>query len=187
MLSSLFCLALVSAPPTAAPAASASQPKEVIEDEWIAIPAPLEEVVTTQTEPEDVWVPGYWERDPGKWTWKKGHWETPPEEAAHWRKGHWAWQDGEWHWRKGHWAVEDVTWLVSAPLAIPDPLPEERPAKPDKDNHWVAGHWDWDAGWRWIPGYYTHIPDPKAKWVAGRWEPYGKDGYWWMGGHWEVE
>jgi hypothetical protein len=177
-----LCLALFA---WAAPAAA----KDIIVDEYIEIPTLEEEIVTVRPSHEHVWIPGYWERDPGKWTWQKGHWDKPPHKAAHWQKGHWAYQDGKWNWRRGHWAAGGTRWIVDDVIDVPYAFRENRPAKPSDKNHWVAGHWDWDrGGWFWIPGYYTKKPSPDATWVPGHWEPYGVGGgYWWMGGHWRVK
>ena len=72
-------------------------------------------------------------------------------------------------------------------IDVPYAIHEVRPQKPSEKHHWVAGHWDWDGGWLWIPGYYAQKPHPNATWVPGHWEPYGVDGgFWWIGGHWRV-
>ena len=86
---------------------------DVILDEFIPIPPDEVEVISVAPAEDYLWVPGNWERDPGKWTWVKGHWDKPPHEKAHWRKGHWKWHEGKWHWYRGHWAVTgDYGWIV---------------------------------------------------------------------------
>lgn len=168
--------------------AATAQASDIIVDEFIDIPTLKEEVISARPSGVEVWIPGYWERDPGKWTWSDGHWDTPPHKKAHWENGEWKWRDDKWHWRRGHWAVDDTLWIVDQVVDVPNAFSEQKPPKPTDKNHWIAGHWDWDdGGWFWIPGYYTKKPHPNAAWVPGRWEPYGnRDGFWWMGGHWRV-
>jgi len=161
--------------------------KEIIVDELIPIPPPEEEIVTVRPSTSDVWIPGYWERQPDTWTWIKGRWEKPPHKHAHWQKGQWSWQEGTWAWHPGHWVVANQGWVVDEMIDVPDPLYEMKPPKPSDKDHWVAGHWDWAGSWFWVPGYYTTKPKPDAEWVPGAWLPLADGGYWWMGGHWTVK
>jgi hypothetical protein len=160
---------------------------EIVVEDLIAIPELREEVITEEPSSEQVWIPGYWERDPDSWRWVHGRWEATPEEGATFVPGHWAWESGSWHWRVGHWAVlGDGGYIVSEQIPIPALLPEEKPAQPSDKNHWVPGYWEWDGHWLWISGYWTSLPDPNAEWVAGHWAENSNGGWRWISGHWKV-
>jgi hypothetical protein len=159
----------------------------VIADEPLPAPARKAEVITEEPSPEYVWVPGDWEREQDDWTWVEGHWEKPPHKNAHWQRGHWQWDKDYWRWLRGHWVTGSVGWIVDDIIEIPELLTETKPPKPGGENHWVAGYWEWNGKWTWIPGYWTSLPDPAAEWVAGHWEAYGTGGGWrWIAGHWQV-
>jgi len=169
-------------------AATAALADEVIVDNYLNIPEAKTEVITPRPSFDEIWIPGSWERTPDEWVWSKGRWETPVGKDAHWQKGHWGWIEGKWHWNKAHWVVDTTDWIVDEIMAPPALLDESRPEKPSENDHWVAGHWDWDMNWYWVPGYYTYKADPDATWVKGKWVQLGEDGgYWWMGGHWQVK
>jgi hypothetical protein len=163
-----------------------STPDEVVVDNLLAIPEVREEVITPEGSKEELWIPGYWERDPDEWTWIPGHWEHPPNQAAHWETGHWAWESDAWHWRRGHWVVDTNPLIVEQQIPVPELLPEVKPAPPSDKNHWVAGYWEWDGSWSWVPGRWTNKPDPKAEWVPGQWEEYRTGGWRWTSGHWKL-
>jgi hypothetical protein len=162
--------------------------ERVVVTKALPVPAPQVEVITKEPSKEHVWIPGSWERDPDEWTWVAGRWEKPPEKSAHWEPGHWNWNEGEWHWDRGHWANGDVGLIVDQIIDVPALLTETKPPKPSEKHHWVAGYWEWDEHWIWIPGYWTSLPDPNATWVAGHWDEYGTHpGEWrWISGHWQV-
>jgi len=180
----LICLAVLCAVLTCvSPLASA---QEIVVDKLIKIPPLKEEVVTPQPSLDEIWVPGYWEREPGTWT--KGRWEKPPHKLAHWISGHWQWNDDKWRWNPGYWATDDTDWFVEDIIDMPPIVEETKPLKTEDKSFWIPGHWDWDGSWLWIPGYFTEKPNPKAVWVPGSWMPYENDGgFWWMGGHWVVK
>jgi hypothetical protein len=161
--------------------------EDVVSDELLEVPPPKAEVITPEPSSEYVWIPGYWERDPGTWTWIKGHWDKPPDNNAHWKPGYWVWQEGKWHWNRGHWEALNTEFIVPDALAIPETLDEIVPPKPSSTDSWVPGYWEWDGTWIWMPGYWTTKPDPNAVWVVGQWEKYDKSGWRWIGGHWEVK
>jgi hypothetical protein len=171
-----------------APPALAQQ-KDVIVEEIIPIPPDEIEVIEEMPAGEDLlWVPGYWERDPGKWTWIKGRWEEPPHEKAHWRKGHWKWHEGKWHWQRGHWAVTgEQGWIVDELIDVPAPLKEKKPEKPAGPATWVPGYWDWQGSWHWTPGYWSHREHADLEFVPGHWQK-AESGKWhWLSSHWKAK
>lgn len=161
---------------------------EVIVDEYIDIPElEYEEILAEPSGYDDVWISGYWERDPDEWTWAPGRWEKPPHKKARWKDGHWKLQDDKWHWNRGTWAVDEYDgYFVDELVDIPATLSEDIPTRPSKKDHWVAGYWEWDGYWFWVSGYWTSKWNPKAEWVAGHWNPCGDDGWRWISGHWSV-
>ncbi len=56
----------------------------VIAEEPVKIPEVQEEIIEVEPSNEHVWIPGYWEREAGRWVWVKGRWEKPPHRRAHW-------------------------------------------------------------------------------------------------------
>jgi len=157
----------------------------IIEDP-VDVPELREEIIEVEPSNEHIWIPGYWEREAGKWTWSKGHWGKPPHKKAHWVKGHWIHHEGKWQWHKGHWAVVPFRegYIVDEILDIPVRLKEVQPPKPTYKDHWVPGYWEWNGTWHWIHGHWTNKPHPNAEWVAGHWEKHGKGGWRWIAGHW---
>lgn len=161
---------------------------DLVVSELIPIPEDKVEVITeTRPSKEHVWVPGAWERTGPHWTWQEGHWEKPPHKAAYWRRGHWRWVEGEWHWAPGHWAVSHPSVTIEEVIPVPKALAEEVPPKPSDKNHWVAGYWEWDGSWIWVPGYWTTKPHTDAEWVAGHWDDFGVNGWRWVSGHWRIK
>ncbi len=170
----------------ASPAVYAGEIDDVILDDFIDIPDDELEVITVEPAWDYVWIPGSWERDPGKWTWTKGRWEKPPHKKARWVDGHWKYQESKWYWNRGYWLVASDGYIVDEFIDIPVDISETRPIRPSKKHHWVAGYWEWDGVWFWSPGYWSLKPHPKAEWVEGHWDPYGTFGWRWMAGHWNV-
>ena len=159
---------------------------EVIVDEFIDIPDDKVEVITTEPGTDYVWIPGSWDRDPGKWTWIDGAWKKPPHEKSRWVDGHWKYDDAKWHWTSGQWIADSVGYIVDEIIDVPAVLVDTRPERPSKSHHWVAGYWEWDGFWVWNYGYWILKPDPKAEWVVGHWDPYGVEGWRWIAAHWNV-
>jgi hypothetical protein len=161
----------------------------VIVDEIIPTPEGEVDFITVEPSTEHVWIPGYWERDPDKWTWVKGRWEKPPLKKAHWQNGHWKWQEGKWHWVRGYWSVtpEGRGLIVDEIIEVPVALTETKPPKPSDKHRWLSGYWEWNGHWFWVPGYWTAKVKPEAEWVVGLWAKYGTKGYRWISGHWKVK
>lgn len=162
--------------------------REWVVEEIVPVPSPkVEAVISARPSKEHVWIPGAWHRDQEKWVWESGRWAKPPHSRARWLEGHWRWQDSKWHWRPGEWIVPDGSEFVTEAIVIPGRLPEVVPEKPADKDAWIAGSWDWDGRWIWIPGYWTNTPDPDAVWVPGHWDDRGLDGsFRWIGGRWMV-
>lgn len=158
----------------------------VVVDDLLAIPEDRVEVITVEPSHEYVWVPGYWERDPGKWTWAKGRWEIPPDRQVRGADGHWRYDMAKWRWMRGHWKVASLGYIVDEFIAVPVGLDEVRPQRPSRRHHWVSGYWEWDGYRFWKPGYWTLKPHPHAEWVPGHWDAYGLTGWRWITGHWNV-
>lgn len=57
------------------------------------------------------------------------------------------------------------------------------PNRPSNDVFWVAGYWQWEGRWVWVPGHWERPPHPTAVWVPGHWgwRPYG---WVWVPGRW---
>lgn len=135
-----------------------------------------------------IWVPGEWMRNGDAWEWVSGSWKRPPLKNASWMSGHWRLEADNWHWTPGHWVVSRRPHLVAEKIIAPTLLTETKPEKPSEHNHWIAGYWDWDGSWYWIPGYWTSKPNPDAEWAPGHWDEFGVDGHYrWIGGHWHVK
>ena len=160
----------------------------VIEGEPAPIPDDKPELIKPEPGKEYVWVPGSWEREPGKWVWVEGRWAKPPLGQARWVDGYWKHDHDRYHWHPGHWAIAQTGWIVEKPVE-PPPLPaaEPMPAAPSPQHRWVHGHWDWNGVWVYVPGHFTLKPDPQAVWVAGHWEQGLLGRYRWISGHWKVE
>jgi hypothetical protein len=170
------------------------QPNGAVQKEWVVeelIPVPdkkSETVAGERPSNEHIWIPGAWERTGDKWEWQSGRWAKPPHGSATWMKGHWSWVDSKWRWNPGHWFASESPVGVTETIEPPPILAETIPEKPSDKNHWVAGYWDWDGHWIWIPGYWTTKPDPSAEWVPGHWDDFGLDGgFRWIGGHWRIK
>ena len=165
---------------------------EIILDEFVAVPLDEEIDIIADVPPGDegfVWVPGSWDYTLDGWNWVAGRWEVPPEPTATWIDGYWKWQDSKWHWVDSHWAIANSGpgLVIDEAIPIPAKLHETKPPKPSDKNHWVAGYWDWNGAWFWIPGRWTEEPHPKAEWVDGHWqENMVTDTWTWIGGHWAV-
>jgi hypothetical protein len=162
--------------------------------EWIVeeiepIPAPRPATIAgPRPSNTHIWIPGEWQREDGDWKWQLGGWRRPPFRNAGWMSGHWRFEGDKWHWTAGHWVVAHHPRYVTELLVAPAPLPETMPEKPSEHDHWIAGYWDWDGYWYWIPGYWTSKPEPNAEWVAGHWDEFGMEGgYRWIGGHWRLK
>ncbi|MBI2516595.1 MAG: YXWGXW repeat-containing protein [Opitutae bacterium] len=69
-----------------------------------AMPAPRQEVVVVQPDPEAIWVQGYWEYEPRGYVWIAGHWEVPPRHYRYYVPPHWArHQHGGYVYVRGTW------------------------------------------------------------------------------------
>jgi hypothetical protein len=170
-----------------------TQKNGTVQKEWVVeeiVPIPPKKADTVagkRPSTEHIWVPGSWEHTGKDWEWKAGGWEKPPHSQDKWLKGHWGWGEEKWHWKPGHWIDPDVRLVVASVIEAPALIPETVPDKPVDKNHWVAGYWDWDGHWLWVPGYWTNKPDPEAEWVPGHWENFGLDaGFRWISGHWAI-
>src|SRR5262249_61903096 len=47
---------------------------------------------------------------------------------------------------------------------------------------WIGGHWAWNGGWVWAPGYYE-VERPGYLWVGGVWTTHGGGSHW-VPGYW---
>jgi len=152
---------------------------QVAVDEPIATPPLQVEEVPIASSTDEVWIPGYWERDPGEWAWVNGRWEKPPAPSARWEAGHWQWLEGRWRWIRGDWVVDGNELVISDEmLPIPAPKFEVITAEPSKDDVWVPGSWERDPGqWTWTQGHWAKPPNKKAHWQPGHWK--------WHQGRWE--
>lgn len=72
-------------------------------------------------------------------------------------------------------------------IPLPKIAGEDKPPKPSAASHWVAGYWEWDVRWIWVPGHWTSKPHPAARWVAGQWQEFGANGLRWVAGHWLIK
>jgi hypothetical protein len=163
--------------------------KEWVVEEIVPVPAPPKAITIIGERPsnEHIWVPGGWQRSSDRWLWEKGRWAKPPHPRASWSMGHWRRQDSKWHWRPGEWVVSDRPEFVTEAIPVPEPLSEVVPDQPFDKDYWIAGSWDWDGRWLWIPGYWETMPDPDAVWVPGHWDDRGLDGgFRWVRGSWMV-
>jgi WXXGXW repeat (2 copies) len=73
-------------------------------------PPPRHEVVDElcRPRPDFVWVEGYWDGAPGRYSWIGGHWERPPHPSDHWIAPRWEKdRDGHYHLIKGEWRRGD--------------------------------------------------------------------------------
>jgi hypothetical protein len=164
------------------------------DDEWIVddiVPIPAHKsagLAGARPSNEHIWLSGEWNRNGDKLVWQSGRWERPPIPNANWLVGHWRYDDDKWHWTAGHWVVTNRPHYVGEALVAPASLPESRPEQPLGKDHWIAGYWEWNGEWTWLPGYWTSKPADDAEWVVAHWETFGLDGgYRWIGGHWRVK
>ncbi len=66
----------------------------------------------------------------------------------------------------------------------PPPMREEVVVPAPSPQHvWIQGHWAWNGGWVWQPGYWAIPPRPYAQWVPGHWR-HQPGGWVWVAGHW---
>lgn len=159
----------------------------VLYDSPVPPPAHQHEVITAEPSPAHVWVPGYWNREPNRWTWAAGHWEKPPFANARYVPGYWKYDASKYEWSPGHWATAPQGVVVSKPIPAPptfyEPVPE--PAAVVTNQVWVPGHWNWNGvSWVWTAGFYAVPPAPKVQWVAGHWREGLLGAYRWTPGHW---
>lgn len=62
---------------------------------------------------------------------------------------------------------------------------EVRVVRPAPNHVWVAGYWDWQGDWVWIPGRWESTPAPRAVWVRPAYvQEYGS--YRYTPGHWST-
>lgn len=67
-------------------------------------PAPLPEAKSGPTNPEMVWVPGYWHWNGVRYVWIPGHWEAP-EPGHAWQPPVYSFSGGSWTYRPGEWSL----------------------------------------------------------------------------------
>jgi hypothetical protein len=69
-------------------------------------PPPRREVIVESSRPgpDYVWVGGFWDGQPGHYSWSAGHWDRPPHAHASWMAPHWdRGPDGHYHQVSGQW------------------------------------------------------------------------------------
>ena len=80
-------------------------------------------------------------------------------------------------------AVQPQEPPIVANLEPPPPNEEVMIPAPSYQHVWVQGHWAWNGGWVWAPGYWVIPPRPHAVWVSGHWRHH-PHGWVWGPGHW---
>lgn len=75
------------------------------------------------------------------------------------------------------------TVVVTDPGAPPPAQVEVIPAQPAPAFIWVAGAWEWEGHWVWVPGRWMAPPYHGAVWVHGAWVHHGHH-YVWVRGYW---
>ncbi|MCG8584773.1 MAG: hypothetical protein MI757_08700 [Pirellulales bacterium] len=160
---------------------------KVVVDSPVAPPPPKQEVIAPEPTANHVWIPGYWNRTPTKWSWQPGRWEKPPFKNARYVAPYWKYNQSKYEWNPGHWATSPRGVVVAKPVSAPPTFYEPVPKPPTvvPNQVWIAGHWNWNGvSWVWVPGYYTVPPAPKVQWVAGHWRKNIFGWYRWTPGHW---
>lgn len=76
------------------------------------------------------------------------------------------------------------TVLVAQPA--PPAARVEVPGTPPSESHvWIQGYWAYGKnGYTWIPGHWDVRPAAAATWVPGQWSRKG-DGWLWTPGYWK--
>lgn len=124
-------------------------------------PAPVADPIPPQTDPQTIWIPGYWawNKAVNNFTWVCGVWRKPP--AGHvWVPGVWRPLNGGWVWMRGFWSHAPAQQLSFITAPPPDQL-DENPANPASgDLFWVHGYWEYSP----VSGQYN--------WLNGIWQPY---------------
>ena len=140
-----------------------------------APPAPLQENPPQQTDPETIWVHGYWGwSDTVKdFVWCTGTWRKPPP-GYMWIEGEWRQFDTGWVRLKGFWSPvpsANFTYISSPP---PDQVNENPSGRPGNDYFWMAGYWNYeqnkyvwysgsweklDPNWVYVPAFYAWRPE----------------------------
>lgn len=98
-LGSLFVLAVVSG----CAARSASEPARIV---YVASPPPrpLVEDPSAPSDPEAIWVAGYWHWNGVRYVWVPGHWEKAQVDRT-WQPPMYSFAGGRWSYRPGQWAL----------------------------------------------------------------------------------
>ncbi len=152
-----------------------------------APPAPIRELTPAQTDPDTIWIPGYWEWDGERndFVWVSGIWRQPPPNHL-WIPGQWQEvEQNQWVWIKGFWSDVPLNQLTYLSVPPPDPMDEEAPEANSDDEFWVNGCWEYQAeteSYQWRDGYWEKR-DPD--WILipchYRWRPEGYvriEAYW---------
>ncbi len=89
-------------PPPGYPVTVESSPGTVVVAP-VAPPPPIAETVVVAPAPGYIWIGGYWSWTGGRHVWTRGYW-APPRAGYRWVPRQWERGPGGWHQRGGHWA-----------------------------------------------------------------------------------
>ncbi len=125
-------------------------------------PAPLKENKTDQTDPQTIWVDGYWEWsfDRSEYVWCSGGWRRPPVDHE-WISGNWEKLEAGWVRVKGFWSKTPESKLSYIKETPPDAYDENPTNSPGKEYFWMSGYW-------------KH-KNNKYTWFSGKWEKLDKE------------
>ncbi|MFC2049370.1 hypothetical protein ACFLR2_01700 [Chlamydiota bacterium] len=126
-----------------------------------APPHKITEVIQKGTDPDAIWIPGYWawSQKHGVFLWVSGILRRPPP-GMQWVPGQWKNYPQGWVWINGFWSGTDPDKLATLPQPPPEPIDQRIPTPPAaSDNYfWVPGIWQFDESLQ------------QYVWYAGRWD-----------------
>lgn len=123
-----------------------------------APPQPIQERIPEQSDPDAIWIPGYWywSQERNDFVWVSGVWRLPPPDHA-WINGFWTQSEEGWVWVKGFWSAIPESQFKYIDQDPPEQVDEEIENPPSEDYFWRAGYWNFEGQ------QYVLVP--------GNWEP----------------
>jgi hypothetical protein len=148
-------------------------------------PSPLEEQLSYQTDPQAIWIEGYWDWsfELSDFVWCSGCWRNPPP-GYEWISGYWVKMNEGWVRIRGFWSDIPESQLIFINQTPPDPYNENPQNPPTNDYFWMSGYWQYEQGnYVWYEGKWEKLD---KKWIYAppkyMWRP---DGYVFVPAFWD--
>lgn len=141
-------------------------------------PPPIQERTLTYSDPQRVWIPGYWQWDNARndFVWVSGTLRRPPP-GYQWISEFWFPFEGGWVHVPGFWSAVSLEYISYINQPPPDPINENIPDSPGEEYFWAPGYWEFsheNQQFSWIMGKWVSL-DPNWVYVSAHymWHPQG--------------